>query len=50
MEELYAQLKPLYLELHAFVRRKLADTYGEVRSPDLVIMLLCTRIVEIYCT
>ncbi|XP_018410702.1 PREDICTED: angiotensin-converting enzyme isoform X3 [Nanorana parkeri] len=29
LEELYHQLEPLYLNLHAFVRRKLYERYGE---------------------
>ena len=28
---LYAQLEPLYRELHAFVRRRLSEVYGEDR-------------------
>lgn len=28
LEHLYNQLEPLYLNLHAFVRRKLYDRYG----------------------
>lgn len=28
LEQLYHQLEPLYLNLHAFVRRKLYDRYG----------------------
>jgi len=29
MEEIYKQMEPFYKELHAYVRRKLYDTYGE---------------------
>ena len=29
VQELYDEMKPLYLELHAYIRRKLLDTYGQ---------------------
>lgn len=29
MESLWEKIKPLYLELHAYVRRRLSETYGE---------------------
>jgi len=32
VQELYEEMKPLYLELHAYIRRKLYETYG----PDVV--------------
>lgn len=30
MLDLYAEVEPLYKELHAYVRRKLYEVYGEV--------------------
>lgn len=32
IRNLYDEMKPLYLELHAYIRRKLYETYG----PDVV--------------
>jgi hypothetical protein len=32
VRRLYDEMKPLYLELHAYIRRKLYETYG----PDVV--------------
>lgn len=32
VENLYKEIKPLYMELHAYIRRKLHETYG----PDVV--------------
>ena len=29
--QLYKELEPLYKELHAYIRRKLYEKYGEVR-------------------
>ncbi len=29
VQELYNEMKPLYLELHAYIRRKLFETYGQ---------------------
>lgn len=35
LEQLWQQVKPLYLELHAYVRRKLIEKYGKVADrPD----------------
>ncbi|CAH1773416.1 unnamed protein product [Owenia fusiformis] len=33
-QKLYEQLKPLYLNLHAYVKRKLIDKYGEDKFPS----------------
>lgn len=34
VERLWRQLDPLYRSLHAYVRRRLRDTYGEERVPE----------------
>jgi peptidyl-dipeptidase A len=34
LEHLLEQLKPLYQNLHTYVRRKLMDIYGEDKFPD----------------
>ncbi len=34
MLDMYKQLEPMYKELHAYVRRKLSETYGEVSATE----------------
>ena len=48
---LYSELEPLYKELHTYVRRKLYNIYGEVKSqlnPNIS-GLLCYNIISCNC-
>nr|CAD7455011.1 unnamed protein product [Timema tahoe] len=33
LEDLWAKIRPLYVQLHAYVRRRLREVYGEVHVP-----------------
>ena len=36
--QIYKELEPLYKELHAYIRRKLSEKYGEVYSTNRMIL------------
>ncbi|XP_066979172.1 angiotensin-converting enzyme-like [Macrobrachium rosenbergii] len=41
---LWDQLKPLYEQLHAYVRRKLREKYGDKHISNLLVPLVCTSV------
>ena len=48
MLEIYKEVEPLYMQLHAYVRRKLFVKYGKVIISNVFIHYVILKVVLIY--